>query len=342
MHLSVVIPVFNARDSLRSCLEHLFRSDIDDYECIVVDDGSTDGSADVAREFRVTVVSTGFRGGPARARNLGVRAAKGEILLFVDADVWVEPDTLRRVSDFFAANPDVSAVFGSYDDEPYHPNFLSQYKNLAHAFVHRTAHAEASTFWTGCGAVRRGVFVGVGGFDERRDRPACEDIELGYRLKLAGHRIRLDGTLRVKHLKLWSFWNLVRTDIFERSVPWTDMTIRHRFMPDDLNLEGGQRISVVLALALPATLLASALPGSPLAPAMIVSAGMLAAHTALNLPLLRFLARRRGRLFALKAAPLNLLAHLYSGLTFGVCLLTYPVRRSVANYPKRDAQTGPL
>ena len=51
--------------------------------------------------------------------------------------------------------PGIAAVFGSYDDEPGAPNLVSQYRNLLHHFVHQTGRTEASTFWTGCGAVRR-------------------------------------------------------------------------------------------------------------------------------------------------------------------------------------------
>jgi glycosyltransferase involved in cell wall biosynthesis len=311
----------------------LYRSDAGDFECIVVDDGSTDGSAAVALEFGAALLSLDRRRGPARARNLGARAAKGEILLFLDADVWVQPDTLRRVREFLERNPAVSAVFGSYDDQPFHRNFLSQYKNLAHAFVHRTALPEASTFWTGCGAVRRDAFFELGGFDERCDRPACEDIELGYRLKLAGRRIRLDPTLQVKHLKRWTFWGLVRTDLFERSVPWTDMILRHRFMPNYLNLQTGQRLSVALAVALAPAAVAVVFWGLPAAAAALV---LLAAYTALNLRLSRFLAARRGVLFALAAIPIQLLSHFYSGVTFGVCLARHLLRRHTAGEPESE------
>jgi glycosyltransferase involved in cell wall biosynthesis len=338
--LSIVIPVYNGEKDLRSCLEHVLASGAGGFECIVVDDGSTDGSADIARELGATVVAAGRRRGPAHARNLGARAAKGEIVVFVDADVWVRPDTLERIRGHFLRDPALSAVFGCYDDEPLHGNFLSQYKNLTHAWFHRSAREDASTFWTGCGAMRREVFLEFGGFEERYDHPTCEDIELGYRLRLAGHRIRLDRELLVKHLKRWTFWNLVATDIFKRAGPWTEMILRHRFMPNDLNLETRQRLSVAVALALLAA--SAALPLVPHARILAACALLFAAHTALNLRLLRFLAKRRGLGFAAAAAPLNLLSHIYSGVTFGVCLLLHPLRRLTAGYLGRYAQTGPF
>lgn len=76
----------------------------------------------------------------------------------------------------------VDALIGSYDDDPKSPDFISQYRNLMHCSVHQTGRSEASTFWSGCGAIRREVFLESGGFDETYVRPAIEDIELGYRL----------------------------------------------------------------------------------------------------------------------------------------------------------------
>ncbi|MCH8154520.1 MAG: glycosyltransferase, partial [Proteobacteria bacterium] len=116
----------------------------------------------------------------ARARNRGALKASGEFLAFIDADVVVHDDTLARMVAAFGANPGVAGVFGCYDDSPDDSGFISQYKNLAHRYVHQDSHGEVPTFWSGCGAIRRSVFIEFGGFDEERyPRPAIEDIELG-------------------------------------------------------------------------------------------------------------------------------------------------------------------
>jgi hypothetical protein len=133
------------------------------------------------------------------------------------------------------------------------------YRNLMHRYVHQQGRAEASTFWSGCGAIRRSVFLQHGGFDESYRRPAIEDIELGYRLVAAGHRIHLDRSLEVKHLKRWTFLNLVKTDIFDRGMPWTELILRDGNMPNDLNIQLSQRVSVALAFMLFGFALAGAL-----------------------------------------------------------------------------------
>ncbi len=82
--------------------------------------------------------------------------------MFVDADVVLPPDAVGIVDDLMTREPDVAAVFGLYDDDPPRTNFLSQYKNLSHHFFHLKAPEEATTFWAGCGAIRRGEFLAPG------------------------------------------------------------------------------------------------------------------------------------------------------------------------------------
>jgi glycosyltransferase involved in cell wall biosynthesis len=243
--ISVVIPAYNGGHNLDQCLNAIERLAIPPTEIIVVDDGSSDGSIEraAARGFRI--LRAPARQGPAAARNVGAQAAQGDILFFLDADVCVHPDATNRVAAALS-DPEVDAVIGSYDDDPSSPDFLSQYKNLMHCFVHQTACSEASTFWSGCGAIRREVFLALTGFDSSYQRPAIEDIELGYRMRQAGRRIVLDRDLRARHLKKWSFWGLVKTDVVDRGIPWTELILRDQKMPNDLNLQISQRVSIGL------------------------------------------------------------------------------------------------
>jgi glycosyltransferase involved in cell wall biosynthesis len=250
MSISVIIPVYNSADNLRACLEHLSKSTRAPLECIVVDDHSTDDSAEVARQFGAEVISIAERSGPAHARNVGALAARGDILYFVDADVCVYPSTVARISSAFADDPDLDALIGSYDDNPASPDFLSQYRNLMHCYVHQTSRSEACTFWSGCGAIRRPLFLEHSGFDESYRRPAIEDIELGYRLRRARCKILLDRQLVVKHRKRWTFWNLVKTDVLDRGIPWTELILRDGVMPNDLNVQLSHRVSVALTFLL--------------------------------------------------------------------------------------------
>jgi GT2 family glycosyltransferase len=244
--ISVVIPVYNSAESLRLCLAGLRASRQAPLECIVVDDGSTDGSGEVAREYGATVLSTGGRIGPARARNIGARAAAGAVLLFVDADVCVHEDTISRIAAEFDDDPVLAALMGSYDRSPSASTFVSQYRNLLHCFVHQSSPGKAETFWAGCGAIRTSVFLAFGGFNEMYGAPAIEDIELGYRLARANQKVMMCPEIQVKHLKRWSLRSMVRTDFFYRAIPWSQLSLRSGRMPDALSLRISQRISTAL------------------------------------------------------------------------------------------------
>ena len=97
-NVSVIIPVYNGAAYLNLCLQALAASDYRSFECIVVDDGSTDGSRRIVAEFpmpvRIVNIANGPRG-PAYARNRGAEVAHGTILFFVDADVVLAPGALR-------------------------------------------------------------------------------------------------------------------------------------------------------------------------------------------------------------------------------------------------------
>ncbi len=306
--ISVIIPVRNAATTLPRCLEAVHQSTHRNFECLVVDDHSSDASAVLAADTGVRTLATEGGRGPAHARNLGAQAAQGDVFLFIDADVCVAPGTLAQVVEAFEADPTLDALIGSYDDDPAESNFLSQYKNLMHCYVHQQGKRRASTFWTGCGAIRRPVFIASRGFDETYARPSTEDIELGARLVRAGHKIELEPSLMVKHLKRWTFRGLLVSDIRDRAIPWSLLILRERRIPNDLNVHWPQRACVVLVYLALASLFVSW-------PAAL---GMVATVIALNSRFYAFLARRRGVLFALQAVPLHLLYFVYSGAAFAV------------------------
>jgi glycosyltransferase involved in cell wall biosynthesis len=248
--ISVIIPVRNDPGQLRACLERLRASRFTDFETIVVDDASDDSTPQVAAEMGVRLLRLERRSGPSSARNRGAENARGEYLFFLDADVCVYPETLDQAADTFARDSSIDGLFGSYDTRPAALNILSQYRNLFHHFVHQQSCGEASTFWSGCGAIRRSVFLEMGGFDTHYGRPCIEDIELGVRLHKAGHRIVLNKEIQVTHLKRWTFWSMVKTDVKDRGIPWTELMLEEREMPNNLNTKYSQRISVLLAYGL--------------------------------------------------------------------------------------------
>lgn len=310
--LSVIVPVYNSARELEQCLAALAKTDFRDCEVIVVDDGSTEPVAAAAEEHGFKYIRIEGPKGPASARNAGAKAARGRYLVFIDADVLVHDDTLTWIARRFEDNQDIAAVIGCYDEFPPEPNFISQYKNLFHHYVHQRNTGQAPTFWSGCGGIRRELFLSVGGFDDQRyHRPAIEDIELGTWLTAAGHRIVLDDRIRVTHLKHWTLWKMIRSDIFDRAVPWTRLILRAGKAPNSLNITTSQRTSVALVY-----LTALAVLGAIWFPLLWAVAFLLVLMiTALNWDFYRYLASRRGLIFTLRAVPVHWMYFGYCGFS---------------------------
>ena len=313
MNLTIIVPAYNCIPALRQCLSALLAQVGHEMEIIVVDDASTDATPAVAAEVGVRVIHAPRNGGPGMARNLGAAIAAGDILLFVDSDVVIGPGVLRRVVETFQTRPKLAALFGSYDDKPAANTLVSTYRNLLHHYTHQTGNPDAATFWAGLGAVKRQIFLEIGGFDgERYFRPSIEDIELGYRLKRAGHTILLDRELQAKHLKKWTLKSVVMTDVFCRAIPWTRLILERGQTESDLNLKFGQRASGALTLL--ATLL---LPFSMWQPMLLWAvAVLLLSVIAYNFSLYVFFRRASGFTFALACIPLHFLYLLYSTLSY--------------------------
>jgi len=315
---SVVIPVWNGAAHLARCLEALEASTRKPDEIVVVDDGSDDDSVAIARAHGSKVVCvTGGPLGPATARNRGVSASSGEIVVFIDCDVEVHPETLSLIEQQFISNADLCGLLGSYDDRPTETGLISGYRNLLHHHVHQRSQREASTFWAGCGAIRREAFETADGFDETYRWASIEDIELGLRLCRAGHRLLLCPEIQATHRKRWSLLQVIHTDIFRRSVPWTRLILSQGSLPNDLNLRLENRVSAIAAWTL-LLLLVFGAANLPLLGAAVVPVALL---LACNWALYRLFHRRRGFLFSLGGISLHWLHYLYTAATFVIVAL---------------------
>lgn len=280
----------------------------------MVDDGSTDDSAEIARPVADRLIVTTGQIGPAAARNVGSAQACGRYLFFIDADCELHVETLSIAHALLTREPHLDALFGSYDDTPAAINFAAQYKNLFHHFTHQTSAPDATTFWTGCGCVRRDRFCALSGFDALRyPHPSIEDIEFGYRLTRAGGTIRLVKEMQVKHLKAWTSLSMWRSDIVDRALPWTRLLLDGGSAENNLNLRWQNRLSTGLIM-----LLGLSLPNRRTRRLIPVAASVL---LALNAELYCFFLRKKGIRFTLRAIAYHWLYYGYSGtaFAFGVC-----------------------
>lgn len=315
--ITAIMPVYDCREFIERTLAPLValqrRGEL--AEIIVVDDGSTDGSCAAAAALGAQLLSSGGRYGPGAARNVGARRAQGDILWFVDSDVVVRSNAVQRIRQALT-DENYVAVFGSYDDAPPAPNFFSQYKNLVHHHYHQTGNGDVTSFWAGCGAVRKNSFSVVGGFDALRyPRPSIEDIELGYRLRDAGGRIRLDAALQVTHLKAWTLRDLLTTEIRDRALPWAFLLLSRSHTAAELNIAPIERIRALIACLCALFAVTSATGLTP----WWIPGALLAMAFAANLELFALFRRRNGVLFALGGLLFHQFYYLYSAIAYFWC-----------------------
>jgi len=257
--------------------------------------------------------------GPAAARNSAAAASEADVLVFVDSDVEVDAEALALIERRFASEPDLSAVFGAYDDAPEDRGLASQYRNLLHHHVHAGAAGEAETFWAGLGAIRRERFEAAGGFDaDRYPHPSVEDIELGMRLRRQGARIVLDPQIRGRHLKRWTALSLAHTDFASRGVPWVRLLLREGHDSTALNLGRRRRLSAAATVAL---------AGSLLARRPRLAAAALATNLALDRGLYTLLLRRGGPRLLLAGIALHQLHQLCAAASVPAALVLHAAER---------------
>jgi GT2 family glycosyltransferase len=217
--VSVVTPTFDRRASLERLLGSLARQlfPADDFEVIVVDDGSSDGTVDHLRRarypFALKFAQQPHRG-PASARNLGVAQATGRLVLFLDDDVIAPPALVAQHVKAHAASPD-SVVIGpmSPPEGWRRPSWIrweeAKLRRQYDAMVAGVYRCTPRQLFTANASLPRDRFLASGGFDPAFIR--AEDVELGYRLRDLGMRFVFEPAAEVIHFASRSFASWCRT-----------------------------------------------------------------------------------------------------------------------------------
>lgn len=222
--VTVVVPAFNAAATLPLCLRALAAQDYprDRYEVIVVDDGSTDDTAAIAAAAGVQVIRQA-NAGPAAARNAGIAAAAGEIILFTDADCSPLPDWIRQMVAPLA-NDEIAGVKGSYRTRQREVvarlaqcEFEERYDRLERRPTIDFVDSYAAAF-------RAEVLRRAGGFDPAFPHANNEDVDLSYRLARLGYRFVFNRRAMVYHRHVASWQGYFRLKI--RRGYWRIMALK--------------------------------------------------------------------------------------------------------------------
>ncbi|MFD8520107.1 glycosyltransferase family 2 protein [Streptomyces capillispiralis] len=310
--VSVVVPLYNDRRTVDLCLRSVLEQTYRKLEVIVVDDASTDGSAEIAALHPVTVVRAGRNGGPGATRNLGVRHAQGEIVFFLDADVTLHPEAVARAVELFEENPSYGAVFGIPDKEPlFDEGPVCDYRILQYHYWRKSAEGLVSGGFYALGAVRRSAFLEAGWFNSALRQ--TEEIDHAERLAarspmLLTSRVRgrLSDETRMRPLLRKAF---VRSRL---RVPF--YLDRGRAM-QGMETGGRAAASVLAALALVTLPLALVWPAAAPVPLLALAACVLA-----DLGQYVFVARERGPAFLVFFTGCHLLMNtaVVAGLAVGL------------------------
>lgn len=194
---SVIIPAYNSGNSIGPCLTALKRQSVRPLEIIVVDDGSRDSTIEKTRGFGTKVLAQ-KHAGPAVARNRGARAARGDIILFTDADCVPDRDWVREMLKPLKDRK-IAGVQGSYKtrQESLVAKFVQAEIEQRYERLSRKRHIDfIGTYSAG---YRRDLFLKSRGFDESFPEASGEDPELSFRLSKAGHRMAFNPRAVVYH-----------------------------------------------------------------------------------------------------------------------------------------------
>jgi len=216
--ISVIVPAFNEEKFLGNCLLSLKGQDFKDFEVIVVDNNSTDKTTEIAKKFGAILVSEKNQG-VAFARNKGAKIAKGEILVFTDADTILPKNWLSRIKEEFERDKELIAFGGSCEfySGPISARLASKF--FLKPFLILDKFFSGGFNLMGCNmAIKKEMFLKVGGFNEKLK--LNEDVEISYRLRKMG-KVKFDPNFKVKtsgrrfrHGLIFGIINYAPTTIF--------------------------------------------------------------------------------------------------------------------------------
>lgn len=225
--ISVIIPLYNAEDTIADCLESVFNSQYKNFEVIVIDDKSTDNSVKVAKKFPIKLIKLNKNSGPGHARNVGIVKAKGDLIFFIDSDVTINSDVFGKIIKNFKNNKNIGALILMRSKHPLNKGLVPHYWALYKYYLWSIGKGKYQTsFTTNRGVIKKSIFEKMGGFDKKYKNADVEDYDYGYRLSDAGYKILVDKSCIVHHS--YPTFEESLKKFFRRSFMWIRLFLKRK------------------------------------------------------------------------------------------------------------------
>lgn len=323
--VSVVVPCHNDAGTIGLCIRAVRAQTYPSIEIIVVDDASTDRSAELAESAGAVVVRSAANQGLAASRNLGAAHSRGAILFFLDSDIALDRGSVEAAVRVLRSEPAVGAVCGALDAEPLVPAGLpGQYRAVQQYVWFNEVDGAIPVVRAAVCAIRTEVFDEIGPFDPNLRH--TEDQDYGYRLGRR-YEIRSAPAVHGRHDHRTSLATILRK-VFHRTRLGIPLWLRHRSLPGGA-ATGPRALASAGVLA---AALAAPLPWLVGPAGAAVPAGLLAAAVVLDRATYRYAFASRGLAFGLYFVGVHLLVNLVSAVAAGTGTLQYLLSR-----PRRPA-----
>lgn len=342
--VSVVIPVHNGQNTLEKTLSSVFQNSYRNFEVIVVDDGSTDSSAKIAKKFPCRIIKLDKVHGGGYARNKGAESAKGELLLFVDSDIVIPKNCMKYGVEYLSKHKNVTALLGLFSTNLVYNNFFSNYKHLYLRYYFLSQNKVTHTLNTSLTFIRKNVFDKFRGFDTKIKSVISEDAELGMRLTENGYVIHQSRELEMEHLKYYSFADFLRTEFVRSRKIFLAFASKllSRKKKNQKSFFFFKPANVYLSIPI-AYLMAFSFFLSAISPFFLLTGVLLLAFFIfVNFDFWKFLKKERNFLFSIKASFATLLSMLWMGIgiAFGFFdfLTKNEKQENVKNHPSVECE----
>lgn len=296
--VSVVIPVYNGSKTIRECAQAVLNNSYKNFECIVVDDSSTDGSTRLIRDLDCKIYELNKNRGPAYARNFGMKKAKGSIIFFVDSDLILMSDALCQVVKTFNENENAYGVMGIYSPKPANDTFVATIMAIK-KYTDYIGVKKLTFVGEAINALRKDMLMEMGGFNTNYKGADVEGYELGHRIP-HDKMLLFNSKVQGRH-HFPSFWKVCK-NYHKRAGQWMALFIRRKKF-DSGAASGKGGLSSVISLFVMLTFIISLVYPT----LFILFVAFLLLFCFLNDKFIKYSLKQEGLLFTIRAIPVLVL-----------------------------------